>query len=207
MRRAVALLLPLLALPLAAATSARLADALGRSAARSIDGATRALLSSPQHAPRPVFVEAEVDVPAAPAVEAKPAPQRPAVVRRPSPKLAAVPKKGIRVRADAVLRLANAGLRPGGIPVPARGDRPAGLALSGVSGLGIGMVDGDVLTSAAGRPALSPGDVIGVVIGSRAKGVPEICGRFWRNGEPWNLIVEQPYVGARRPRPRAVASR
>jgi hypothetical protein len=197
----------MLALPLVSAASVHLADVVGRSAAQSLDGATRALLSSPEATPRPVFVEAEVDVPAAPAVEAKPAPRRATVVRRPSPKLAAVPKKGIRVRADAVLRLANAGLRPSGIPVPARGDRPAGLALSGVGGLGIGMIDGDVLTSAAGRPALSPGDVIGVVIGSRAKGAPEICGRFWRNGEPWNLIVEQPYVGARRPRPRAVASR
>ncbi|MCA9599730.1 MAG: hypothetical protein KC776_40760 [Myxococcales bacterium] len=200
MRRALALLLLLFALPLVSAASVRLADALGKSAARSLDAATRGLFAPRHEPPAPVFVEAEVTPPTA-----EPPPARQVAVRRAVVRAAQIPKKGIRVRADVVLRLANAGLRPSGIPVAARGDRPAGLALSGVSALGIGLVDGDVLTSAAGRPALSAGDVIGVVIGSRAKGVREICGRFWRDGEPWNLIVEQPYVAPRHPH--AVARR
>jgi hypothetical protein len=56
------------------------------------------------------------------------------------------------------------------------------------------MQDGDVLTDAGGRPALSEGDVVGVVIASRGQRVPTISGRFWRNGEPWQLLVEQPYL-------------
>jgi len=102
--------------------------------------------------------------------------------------------RGIRVSAETVLRLANGGARPTGSPVAPSGARPAGLRLSGVGALGIGMRDGDVLTDAGGRPALSEGDVVGVVIASRGQRVPTISGRFWRNGEPWQLLVEQPYL-------------
>ena len=112
-----------------------------------------------------------------------------------------IPQRGIRVAASTVLRLANAGLCPSGAPVQAVGGRPAGLVLSGVSGLGIGMQDGDVLTRAAGRPALSPGDVVGVVLASRGAGAPEISGQFWRDGEPWQLTVEQPYLAPPRTPP------
>jgi hypothetical protein len=102
--------------------------------------------------------------------------------------------RGIRVSASTVLRLANNGARPTGAPVAPSGARPAGLLLSGVGALGIGMRDGDILTDAGGRPALSEGDVVGVVIASRGQRVPTISGRFWRNGEPWQLLVEQPYL-------------
>jgi hypothetical protein len=65
-----------------------------------------------------------------------------------------------------------------------------------VSALGIGLIDGDVLTHAGGRPATSASSVIGMILGARAKRIPELSGRFWRKGEVWNLSVEQPYVGA-----------
>ncbi len=104
------------------------------------------------------------------------------------------PHRGVRIPAATVLRVANSGARPTGIPVPAEGSRPAGLMLSGVSALGVGIQDGDVLTHAAGRPALSESDVISMVIAARGQEVPVIGGQFWRNGEPWNLVVEQPYV-------------
>jgi hypothetical protein len=95
--------------------------------------------------------------------------------------------------------------------VPAEGRRPAGLLLSGVSGLGVGIEDGDVLTHAGGRPALSESDVVGLVIAARGKEVPAIGGRFWRNGEQWSLVVEQPYVREegepkRHRRPKAIVS-
>ena len=96
---------------------------------------------------------------------------------------------------------------PSGAYVPAEGARPAGLQLQGVSALGVGLEDGDVLTHADGRPARSRGDVIGVVIAARGAGAREIGGRFWRNGEVWNLIVEQPYGAGALPRPHAVARR
>jgi hypothetical protein len=66
--------------------------------------------------------------------------------------------------------------------------------LSGVSGLGVGIQDGDVLTEAGGRPALTESDVVSMVIAARGKQAKAIGGQFWRNGEPWSLIVEQPYV-------------
>lgn len=188
-----------LPLPLLAAGASSAADALGRRGGRALSAATEQLLRSPPAAPLPVFVEPLA--PPEPAAEERA--KEPEVARargtRRAPASPPVPTKGVRVRAEVVLRLANAGARPGGFPVPASGDRPRGLALTGVSGLGIGLEDGDVLTHAAGRPALTPGDVIGVVIGSRGSRAPEIWGRFWRNGEPWNLVVEQPYPKKRRP--------
>jgi len=118
---------------------------------------------------------------------------------------------GIRIRAQTVLRIANSGQRPTGSPIQASGQRPAGLVLHGVGALGVGLQDGDILTSAAGRPALTPGDVIGVVLASRGARVAVISGRFWRNGQPWQIVVEQPYLqheppGASRKRgPRSTA--
>ena len=191
-----------LPLPLLGWGSARLADRFAGALAGGLhDVGSRVLAPSP--APR------------ADAQSARPAPrldeqQRgsrsveppPAVERAASPRkrgFAAprpvAPRRGIRVSAGSVLRLAGSGAMPSGRYVPASGARPAGLALSGVSALGIGLQDGDVLTHAGGRPALSRADVIGVVIAARGAGATEIGGRFWRDGEPWNLIVEQPYTG------------
>ena len=104
------------------------------------------------------------------------------------------PRHGIRIARKVVLRLANGGVRPSGIPVPAEGPRPAGLLLGGVSSLGVGLQDGDVLTTAGGVPALSESEVVSVVIAARGRQVREIYGQFWRGSEPWSLIVEQPYV-------------
>lgn len=104
------------------------------------------------------------------------------------------PLRGVRVRAERVLSLANAGVRPRGVPVPASAEHPAGLRLSGVSSLGVGLEDGDVLTRASGRATLSQASVIGAVIAERAAHSREISGVFWRRGEAWNLLVEQPYA-------------
>jgi len=180
--------------PALALASHSLADWVARRGAAAVDHVARSVAQPHREGPAWVYVEpldAE-DATQAPPVDG--AASRSIATRVVARRAPVVPKKGIRVRAEAVLRLANAGARPSGIPVAAHGRRPAGLALVGVSGLGIGLVDGDVLTHAGGRPALSPGDVVGMVIGARAHHASEICGRFWRNGEPWNLIVEQPYV-------------
>jgi hypothetical protein len=185
-RRLILALLLLAPVPLLGLGANAMADALARRAARSFDRIARVLMPARAVAPAEVFVE--------PDPESVPVESEPPPTSKRGNSRRVVPVHGIRVRADAVLRLANAGMRPSGIPVAARGNRPAGLALVGVSGLGIGLEDGDVLVSAGGRPALSVGDVVGVVIGSRGAHAPEICGRFWRKGAPWNLIVEQPYV-------------
>jgi S1-C subfamily serine protease len=64
----------------------------------------------------------------------------------------------------------------------------------GVSALGIGMRDGDVLIKVMGAPAISVADVVGRVAAARSRRLPQISGQFWRDGEQWNLIVEQPYM-------------
>jgi hypothetical protein len=109
------------------------------------------------------------------------------------PSNTARPKRGIRVPAATVLRLANSGVRPSGVPVPADGDRPAGLALSGVSSLGVGLRDGDVLTQVAGAPASSPGAVIGAVLAARQRRAPAMSGLVYRGSEKIALYVEMPY--------------
>jgi hypothetical protein len=106
------------------------------------------------------------------------------------------------VTQDQVLRLASSGARPRGVAVPATAVRPAGLKLSGVAALGIGMNDGDVLTRAVGQPALSSGAVIQAVLSARARRAQVLEGEFWRGNERWLLRVEQPYLeqrGARQP--------
>jgi len=104
----------------------------------------------------------------------------------------AAPQHGIRVSARTLLRLVNGGVRPAGRFVASDGTRPAGLLLSGVGALGVGLRDGDVLTHACGQPVQSPAGVIALVIAARAAHVPEISGRFWRDGQAWNITVEQP---------------
>ena len=100
---------------------------------------------------------------------------------------------GIRVSAAQVLALAERRAMPQAVPVKANAYHPAGLLLRGVSALGIGMQDGDVLTEAAGQKASSVAAVIGVVLAARARQSPEISGRFYRAGVPFSVTVEQPY--------------
>ncbi len=99
----------------------------------------------------------------------------------------------VRISSAQVLSLASHRAVPDAAPVPANADHPAGLLLRGVSGLGIGMQDGDVLTEAAGQRASSVAAVVGVVLAARARHSSEISGRFFRAGVPYVLTVEQPY--------------
>ena len=103
------------------------------------------------------------------------------------------PARGIRVSAATVLRLANRGVRPSGSAVAANADRPAGLVLQGVSGLGVGLRDGDVLTQVAGAPASSTGAVIGAVLAARQRRAPAMSGVVYRGADKIALYVEMPY--------------
>lgn len=109
-------------------------------------------------------------------------------------KRAQAKRRGIFVPAARVLRLAEARAMPSAVPVAAEGKRPAGLRLVGVSGLGIGMREGDVLTRVLGGGVGSVADVVSRVIAARGRQVREISGEFWRDGEAWSLVVEQPYL-------------
>jgi len=85
---------------------------------------------------------------------------------------------------------------PSAVFVKANGQRPAGLLLSGVSALGVGLQDGDVLTEAAGQKASSAAVVVGIVLAARSRQVSEISGRFYRGSVPFAVTVEQPYPTA-----------
>jgi hypothetical protein len=112
-----------------------------------------------------------------------------------SPSLPLVaPKFGIRVPAQTVLRLANARAVPQGTFVPAESGRPAGMRLQGVSNYGVGLRDGDVLTQVAGIPSTSRSQVVNAVLQARAVKAPAVSAIFWREGEPWRLLVEMPYL-------------
>ena len=104
------------------------------------------------------------------------------------------PAKGLFVGAEQVLALTRQGARPSGIPVAPSGDRPGGLLLMGVSGLGVGLRDGDILTHALGQPAVSEAAVVGAVIRARGARQPRLSGRIWRDGNSFSLVVAQPYL-------------
>jgi hypothetical protein len=189
---ALALLLPA---PLFSVAGAALADRIGQRL-----GAASAELG--EH----LQVRAETPVPAAlllPLGEALEPEERRSRTAAPEPgglprgRVQAAASGSVTVRAESVLRLASVGARPSAVPVRAQGDRPAGLALIGVSGLGVGLVDGDILTHAGGAAARSAGEVVGLVIASRGARVSQISGRFWRRGRYYHLVVEQPYLEPR----------
>jgi hypothetical protein len=189
---------------IAAWGSARLARASGDAIGAAVAGAASALPTPGQgllDPPRPresivdpadaasvVFEDLpELDGdPAAIAANTKAGKKKP-----PSP--APRPTRGIRVSAATVLRLANRGVRPSGSPVAASADRPAGLALQGVAGLGVGLRDGDVLTQVAGAPASSTGAVIGAVLAARQRRAPAMSGVVYRGADKIALYVEMPY--------------
>jgi hypothetical protein len=103
------------------------------------------------------------------------------------------------VSAATVLKLAQSNARPRGSFVGATAQHPAGLRLTGVAALGIGVQDGDILTEALGIAPHGPGEIIGAIIEARAKQARFLSGTLWRQGESFSLTVEQPYVPARSP--------
>jgi hypothetical protein len=102
----------------------------------------------------------------------------------------------VRISAAQVLSLAARRAMPEAVPVKANTYHPSGLQLRGVSTLGVGLQDGDVLTEAAGQRATSVAAVVGLVLAARARHSSEISGRFFRAGVPYALTVEQPYPPA-----------
>jgi hypothetical protein len=103
------------------------------------------------------------------------------------------PGHGVLIGASTVLRLANRGAVPEGRPVDASHGRPAGIELSSVSALGVGVHDGDVLTEVAGQSVRSEGQVVGSVLALRARRASSISAVFYRGAERWSLVVEMPY--------------
>jgi hypothetical protein len=110
---------------------------------------------------------------------------------RPAPQPAS-----IFVSQSTVLRLAQTTARPQGSFVGAAAGHPAGLRLTGVAALGIGVQDGDILVEALGVTPHSPGQVIGAIIQARAQHLRFLSGKLWRHGKTFSITVEQPYLEA-----------
>ncbi|MBW2453871.1 MAG: hypothetical protein JRI68_05155 [Deltaproteobacteria bacterium] len=134
--------------------------------------------------------EASVAPPAAGSIRPAPGPVKPP------------PAIGILVGRKRVQAAVKAGIRPSGTPVPATPWRPAGLALAGVSALGVGLRDGDVLVRAGGTPARSDGAVIGAVRGALESRARAISGEVWRGERRIVITVELPKVKFKRKRQR-----
>ncbi len=179
-----------------AAFGVRAADTVGRH----IAGNLVALSSLAQKVPlapsadeedddEEVAFETPVAIAPAPAQGLRKPPPR----KRGSPKAAAAAPCAVFVPAATVLRLAESRARPRGVRIAASAQRPAGLRLSNVTRLGIGVLDGDVLTHAAGQPALDASAVIQAVLVARSRRAATISGVFYRGAERCTLTVEQPY--------------
>jgi S1-C subfamily serine protease len=99
-------------------------------------------------------------------------------------------RQGIFVSRAAVRAAVRAGVRPSAVPVAANDQHPAGLLVTGCAGSALR--DGDVVTAVGGRAPSSIEDVIAAVASAYKNKVYSISGQFWRDGEPWNAVVELP---------------
>jgi hypothetical protein len=127
------------------------------------------------------------------------APRSTAPRKGPAPKQE--PVLGISIRASAVRAAIARGGRPSGSAVSAAGTRPAGLILSGVSGYGTALRDGDLLTRVGGTAATSEGRVVAAVSGAIRSGAKAIDGEIWRGGRRIPFVVEIPRGKKKKPRP------
>lgn len=113
---------------------------------------------------------------------------------RPGARAKPQPPQALFVSASKVLSLAQSGARPSGAFVAKSSSHPAGLRLSGVAALGIGVQDGDILIEALGVAPRSPGQIIGAVLEARAGQARYLSGTLWRRGQTLRIVVEQPYL-------------
>ena len=167
------------------------ADRLGTDIAARLTAVVPTLPAPMKEEAGAAFAEAEPPFDARPTVHAAAFSSKQAGHPARSP---ALPRKqGIRISSAQVLALAARGAMPHAVFVQASAAHPAGLLLGGVSALGVGLQDGDVLTEAAGQKATSVAAVVGIVLAARSRQASEISGRFYRGGVPFLLTVEQPY--------------
>jgi hypothetical protein len=143
-------------------------------------------------APEPEAAAADV-VPSAPVELSFDAATKSPVLRigKPAPK---AKPAALFVSQATVLNLAQSAARPRGSFVAASAQHPAGLRLTGVAALGIGVQDGDILVEALGITPRAPGQVIGAIIEARAKQARFLTGTLWRQGQTFPITVEQPYL-------------
>lgn len=174
---------------LAAHAAAGLVGPFTQSAVKTLLRATAPFAAAP---PEPQLEVTEV-APVAPAELSFEVATKPHGVRATKPIAKAKPS-ALFVSEATVLRLAQSSARPQGSFVAQSDQHPAGLRLSGVAALGIGVQDGDILIEALGITPRGPGQVIGAIIEARAKQARFLSGTLWRQGQTFPITVEQPYL-------------
>lgn len=139
-------------------------------------------------------LDEKVAAPVEPASEAQTPPR--VVPAKGAPKVADkdAPIGALFVSAERALRLSREASIPASRYVPAQGARPAGLQVAGVSGLGIGVRDGDVLTKVAGSEVRSSAAVVSLVLKLRARKAKAISGELWRGQQRFQIVFEMPYL-------------
>jgi hypothetical protein len=186
-----ALALPFIVAP---AFGHALVETSARSFARTLLVITRPLAAADA---APVDASSELDSEAEAAIVDQPGDVPGLAAGKAGAKLrSAVQPASIFVSQATVLRLAQSTARPQGNFVGAASGRPAGLRLTGVAALGIGVQDGDILVEALGITPRSPGQVIGAIIEARAQHLRFLSGKLWRHGKIFSITVEQPYLDA-----------
>ncbi len=153
--------------------------------------------TAPLNAVAVVEPEADTRVEVEPRIELVVTADTKAPARRVAKPLAKAKPAALFVTEATVLRLAQSAARPHGSFVAQTSAHPAGLRLSGVAALGIGVQDGDILIEALGVTPHGPGQVIGAVIEARAKRARFLSGTLWRQGQTFPITVEQPYLPER----------
>ncbi len=136
-------------------------------------------------APKPALAVAEppVIVPE-PAPATEPAAASPAA---PAPERANAGRRALFVPSRSVAKLTAAhASRIAGDPTD------DGVRLRGVSSLGLGLADGDVLVSVAGQPTRTPDAAIAAVTAAIARHAKQVTGVIRRGGERIAVTVELP---------------
>jgi hypothetical protein len=102
-------------------------------------------------------------------------------------------RSGLDVSAERVARLTARQLRGIGATtvVDAEG-RPVGARLSGVGALGIGLVDGDVVTSIDGQPTVTGDAATAAAMAAYGSGEAAVHGRVVRDGQAIAVTVHVP---------------
>jgi hypothetical protein len=101
--------------------------------------------------------------------------------------------EAIDIPAERLARLTARQLRSiGATDAVDEGGHPVGARLHGVGRLGVGLADGDVVTSIEGRPTLGADDATAAAIGAYASGEPVAHATLLREGRTVRVTVHVP---------------
>lgn len=105
--------------------------------------------------------------------------------------------KNTRASVAQVLKWAEHQIVPRGITRPAGFGMPAGIELYDVGGLGLGLLPGDRLVTVDGISVLERSQVVGAVLGARARRAEAMTAGLVRRTKDgplhFTVVVEQPY--------------